>query len=78
MLRLDYYGLKRRVVAGTDGERGSEAPKFVEIGAANPLLSAGCTIELADGTGRKMTVRVGSGREADLVGLANAFWGASR
>jgi hypothetical protein len=69
-LRLDYYGLKRRVLA-TGPKNGP--PRFVELQLSPSAPSSGCTVELEDGQG-KMTVRLNGGSTAELVALAQTFW----
>jgi hypothetical protein len=72
-LRLDYYKLRQRL-AGTAVDR-TVSPAFVEVrtesmGLASPSES---WVELADGTGARMTLRV-RGEVATLVALAQSFW----
>ncbi len=76
MLRLDYYTLKRRATAKPDSPTPVQTPstKFVEIDFAPSPAMPGCTIELEDRSGTKMTMRLASGGVADLVTLAEAFW----
>ncbi len=71
-LRLEYYVLKRRLRAA--GERPVEEvlPRFVEVGPFGG--SAAHAIEVEDGEGRKMTVRVSGGSAGDLVALAEGLW----
>ncbi len=73
-LRLNYYSLKRRV---------SEAPardpsEFVEVRLAEPDGAPGWTIELQDGSERRMTMATPVGSEVDPVALASAFWREAR
>jgi hypothetical protein len=74
-LRLDYYGLKRRVLA-TGTKNGH--PGFVELQLSPSAPSSGCTVELEDGHGVKMTVRLNGGSTAELVALAQTFWRRQR
>jgi len=55
-------------------ETASLSPKFVQIDVAPSPLPSGCTVELEDRAGRKMTMRVPGGTEVDLVTLARTFW----
>ena len=76
-LRLDYYTLKRRAAAAKPGlppPTQPSAPKFVEIDFAPSPAMSGCTIELEDQSGAKMTMRLAGGGVAELVTLAEAFW----
>lgn len=76
-LQMNYGDLKRRVQSsGEQGRGGSDsAKKFVEIKPGIPLWSTDCTVEMEDGSGRKMMVRSGQPGEAELVDLAKVFWG---
>lgn len=73
VLRLDYYALKRRAQAHPHNGRGTDGAKFVEFGAPECLLCKVCTIEFAGGTGRKVTLRLTSANEADVVAMSEAF-----
>ncbi len=73
-LRLDYYSLKRRLSA-------SPAPdpsEFVEVRLDKPDAPPGWTIELQDGSERRMTMAAPAGSEMDPVALASAFWREAR
>src|ERR1017187_6669279 len=75
ILRIDYNGLKRRAL----GIRVVGRPKpsgagLVELPALSPLRRTEPIIELEDGAGRRMTVKVSGGNVAELVPLAQAFW----
>ena len=85
-LRLDYYQVRERVAAcapavvvAPDGPLEApgarQRPDFVEVKlAAFPEVRAGeSVVELCDGTGARMTLRVG-GDPATLVALAESFW----
>ncbi len=81
-LRLDYYGLKRRLLAAPGpceaprrpaGDR--PAGRFLELVGSS--VAPAFTIEMEDGAGRKMAVRLPSirdGNGTDLVALTQAFW----
>ena len=76
-LRIDYYGLKKRVEeVGFDGApaRGDVAT-FVEL--AGPLTggSVECLVELEDDSGAKMRVHLKGIEAPDLVALSGSFWG---
>ena len=75
-LRLDYYALKRRASEAAGAPRGEVSPNFVEVCVGRSGSDGGCTLELEDGTGRKMRVEVANRGGLDLAGLARAFWGA--
>jgi hypothetical protein len=72
-LRLDYYKL-RRGLAGTAVGR-TLSPAFVELRAESMAMAGPgeSLVELADGTGARMTLRV-RGEVATLVALAQSFW----
>ena len=72
-LRLDYYKLRARLTSTpADGEA---TPTFVEVKV--PATARGAAresvVELDDGTGARMTLRV-RGDAATLVALAESFW----
>jgi len=72
-LRLDYYKLRQRLT-GTSSFPTVPAT-FVEVKSA-PLAGADgdeSSVELVDGTGARMTLRVRSDL-ATLVALAQSFW----
>ncbi len=77
-LRIDYYGLKRRVEEASTTARGQtsgEVAAFVEL--AGPL-SAGpgeCLVELEDDSGAKMRVHLKGVEAPDLSALSRSFWG---
>jgi hypothetical protein len=85
-LRLDYYKVRERVatyepagVVAPDGPGEAPGarrrPEFVEVKlAAFPEVRAGeSVVELCDGTGARMTLRV-AGDPATLVSLVESFW----
>lgn len=69
-LGLNYESLKRRVTEATPGKGGA----FVELSGAQFLGPAnGPVIEVSDGGGRQLLVRLGTAGDLDLVGLVEAF-----
>jgi hypothetical protein len=71
-LGLSYYKLRQRLAPAAPAE-------FVELrplAAASPGGGA-CVVELSDGSGGWMTIRL-SGEGAALLGLAEAFWRRGR
>jgi hypothetical protein len=77
-LRLDYYCLKRRVGGGA--APGSvavvERPAFVEIlGARACGGTSGCLVEIEDGRGATMRVRLEGGSVSELAALGRVFLG---
>ena len=72
-LQLDYYKLRQRSAGCTMPTEG--APAFVELQVAPALGPSGgeATVELSDGTGARMTLRVRS-ELPTVVALAESFW----
>ena len=86
ILRVDYRGLERRTFgivksvgkAGTKarGNRAGEGPvpaRFVELGSL-PARRAEHLVELEDGNGRKLSLKVAAGHLAEVLPLTQAFW----
>lgn len=82
VLRVDYRGLEFRAT-GVDKRKSEPAvPRppvlqrspFVELPALAAPRRVEHTIELEDGAGRKMTVKVCGGSLTELLPLAQAFW----
>jgi hypothetical protein len=79
---VDYGALAKRVAedpgAGPDDSE-SSAVRFVEWTGAQLQgvpAATGSVVELSDGSGRQMTVRLNGGQELDVVGLVSAFCGS--
>ena len=77
VLGVGYHALKER--AGGPGRPvETSAAVFVEL----PLSGAGpqseCVVELEDGRGAKMTLRLGLGSETQVLSMVQAFWGRER
>jgi hypothetical protein len=72
-LQLDYYKLRERLAGTSLLQR--TTPAFVEV--KSPWVSEAPTdqaaVELSDGTGARMTLRVGSDLST-LLALAQSFW----
>ena len=86
ILRIDYRGLERRAlgVVKPIGQAGAKArerrtdarpapPRFVELGSW-PARRAEHVVELEDGSGRKLSLKVAAGYLAEVLPLAQAFW----
>jgi len=75
-LRVEYYALKDRVEGArkVSGVAKRSLPTFVEL--KSPMLgqSTGSQVELQDSSGNKMTVRLDSGVDLDLVSVMQVFW----
>jgi hypothetical protein len=79
-LRLGYDALKRRV--DTRGQEAtlpsppSAGPAFLEVaGIPSSPSPPGCLLELENGSGCKLTIRLEGPPSFDLVALTKAFWG---
>jgi hypothetical protein len=59
------------------GGQGSE-PAFVELVPALPAGPAECTLELAEPSGRKLTISLRGAPGPDLLALAQSLWGMAR
>jgi hypothetical protein len=81
ILRVDDRGLERRTfgIVKPVGEAGSRTaarpapPSFVEMGSW-PGRRAEHLVELEDGSGRKLSLKVAAGYLAEVLPLAQAFW----
>jgi len=76
-VRIDFGALKRRVEAAAAEPEPRQPPtKFIELA---PFASPGgeAVLDLADDSGRKMTLRITGHVELDVTALANAFWSRS-
>jgi hypothetical protein len=80
-LGLNYENLKRRamVVSGERRDTGVESGGFIELKGSQLLGSspperAEMVLELADGNGARLKVRLPLGVHLDVQGLAEAFW----
>jgi hypothetical protein len=77
-LRVDYGSLARRVAAGGGGRDGgaASARAFVQLGGA-PFLGtpapAGPVVEMSDGDGVRIVIRLGPGSPLDVAGLVQRF-----
>lgn len=75
ILRMDYRGLERRAlgIVKPPAKARTVPPSFVELPPL-PARRAEHLVELEDGTGRKLSVRVVGGNLAEVLPLAQAFW----
>jgi hypothetical protein len=83
VLQLGYAQLQGRLagpgpVAGSTLPGPAQAPAFVEVALDQVRGPAGCTLELENRLGAKMTIRLPSAKAAPLVALAQALWRGSR
>jgi hypothetical protein len=76
ILRIDYRGLERRAL-GILKPSGKARPvgrqSFIELPSL-PARRAEHLVELEDGTGRKLSLKVAAGHLAEVLPLAQAFW----
>lgn len=79
-LGLNYGNLKRRVRGSQSrAERGLEAqPVFVELPIAKAAVVRGCVVEIEDGRGWRMRIRVDEQAPVELAALGGALWKACR
>jgi hypothetical protein len=71
-LRLDYYSLKKRVIAEAGAEK--KAPEFVEIlSGVTPFSRPEFTMELEDGCGAKLRITIKNAELPDISALARTF-----
>lgn len=79
ILRIDYRGLERRTLGIVKPPRkartsaGGGAPSFVELPSLS-MRRVEHVVELEDGAGRKLSMKVAAGHLAEALALANAFW----
>ena len=72
-LRLDYYGLKRRVESSNSAPR-SATPAFVELSPLPSTAPRECVIEFEDNSGATMRIHLRDCEVPDLVALGRSFW----
>jgi hypothetical protein len=79
ILRVDYRGLERRAlgiikpVGKACATARAPARSFIELPSL-PTRRAEHLVELEDGTGRKLSLKVAAGHLAEVLPLAHAFW----
>jgi hypothetical protein len=72
-LRLDYVGLKKRVVGSARRRRKPAQPRFVELIAAGPPKLDECVIEFESARGAKMRIQWKAAAPPDWTGLLRAW-----
>lgn len=74
-LRVNYEGLRRRMAETAAGARVAAPDAFVELTGAQILgaTAAGAVVELSDGDGMRLTVRLAAGVEVDVARVVAAF-----
>ncbi|MBC8443848.1 MAG: hypothetical protein H8D81_01900 [Deltaproteobacteria bacterium] len=79
-LRLDYQGLKRHAAAARPScaQKESSSP-FVELDLSGSFFpTTECVLELEEGDGSKMTIRLKGTSSVDVIGLSKTFFGRGR
>ena len=74
-LAINRTSLLRRMEEREAAEDGNDAPAFVELMRESTRTSAGPEIELEDGTGMRMTIRLSPGCELNVAQVVGAFRG---
>ena len=74
-LRLDYYALKRRVVASAEKPSVKASGNFVEFDSEVPPLFTELAVEMDNGRGGRMRVAARSVSGPDVVSLSRTFFG---
>ena len=77
-LRLDYYGLKKRVeqqaVVAVNAKEAKGAARFVELAPFSSAGSCECLLELENVGGAKMRIQLKGIAMPDLAVLSQSFW----
>jgi hypothetical protein len=77
-LRLAYYSLKERVEREAAANAGASAmpaaAPFIELVTSPSAGSCQCRLELENGDGAKMRIRVRSVTMPDLAAISRSFW----
>jgi len=74
VLKLDYYGLKRRMEPHRSTTRKTPPTAFVEIPSPVVGQARECVIEFDDGRGASMRVHLKGMEVPDLLALGRSFW----
>ena len=74
-LGVGYHALKERVKGpGGPGRSSNHSAVFMENPMPAPARQSECLVELEDGLGAKMTLRLAPGSGSEVVALVQAFW----
>jgi len=76
-LRLDYYGLKRRVTAEA-GVAAAQPPAFVECNLGLPVAAPACVVALSDRRGRMLRIEMPRAAASEVAALARSLWQAAQ
>jgi hypothetical protein len=76
VLGVGYHALKERAQDGCQPSRSSNpAAAFIELPLpTTPIPQSDYVVELEDGRGAKMTLRLAPGSGSEVLALAQAFW----
>ena len=77
VLRVNYYALKKRLGRKTPAAGRQEAEseaRFVELTPFTAADAGECCLELEDGSGAKMRIRLQGVGMPDLAALGRSFW----
>src|SRR5438105_1504464 len=74
-LGVGYHALKERAQASRDRSGfGNKPAAFIELPVPAPTARIDYLVELEDGRGAKMTLRLAPGSGSEVLALAQAFW----
>ena len=74
-LGVGYHALKERARDGCQPSRSGHQPAaFIELPRPSPIARSDYLVELEDGRGAKMTLRLAPGSGSEVLALAQAFW----
>jgi hypothetical protein len=75
VLGIGYHALKERLPDGCQPSRsGNQAAAFIELPLSTSTAPREYVVELEDGRGAKMTLRLAPGSDSQMLALAQAFW----
>ncbi len=79
-LRLDYYGLKKRVALPVSDASAAaeETPPFLELFSSGTNSTAECTIECQDSGGARISIHIKGLEPPDLAALSSGLWSRIR
>ena len=76
MMRLDYYGLKKRLERPglDDTSPATDGPSFLELLPVQATPAVECTIECQNAAGTKIRIQLKGRDLPDLTGLCGELW----
>jgi hypothetical protein len=79
VLGVGYHALKERARGPAHAaESRNNSAVFVELPMPGAVPRSDCVVELEDGRGAKMTLRLGSDSGTQMLSIVQAFWGRER